>query len=205
MSIKNRSIKETSGWEVEVFPKTIDQKEIDYLNKKISLKALLSKYKIILEEKYSPSGWTHKGTCPFPSHQDSTPSFNYNSKEDRFFCFGCSKSGRAVQFISYIEGITFQNAIAKLASSLGSLEDLKVEVQDLYDDRIDDELLNFSNFIREKLKQNPKKVNFIESCTWVLDVYLESTISNKTISYEKLLARINRIKNKIEFNLGNKK
>lgn len=202
MSSQNRSSKKDLGWEVEVYSKTIDQEKIDYINNNISLKSLLNNYKIILEEKYSPSGWTHKGCCPFPDHSDSNPSFNYNSIEDRFFCFGCSKSGRAVQFVSYIEKISIDKSIDKLIKLLGNPEDIKFEIENAYDNRIDDKLFEFSEFIKEKLKNNPNKISFIETCTWALDVFLENSLKDKKkISYEGLSSRIDLIKKKLISNL----
>jgi DNA primase len=40
--------------------------------------------------------------CPFPNHQDSSPSFKVKlSAPDRFYCFGCSASGDVLDFVHY--------------------------------------------------------------------------------------------------------
>jgi DNA primase len=40
--------------------------------------------------------------CPFPNHEDSSPSFKVKlSAPDRFYCFGCSASGDVFDFVHY--------------------------------------------------------------------------------------------------------
>src|SRR3990167_847736 len=40
-----------------------------------------------------------KGSCPYPDHNDSTPSFNVNEKTTQFYCFGCGRSGNLFTFL----------------------------------------------------------------------------------------------------------
>lgn len=43
--------------------------------------------------------------CPFPNHEDSSPSFKVKlSAPDRFYCFGCSASGDVFDFVHYFYG-----------------------------------------------------------------------------------------------------
>jgi DNA primase len=51
-----------------------------------------------------PSGNTFCGCCPFPEHQDNTPSF-YCYLDQRFHCFGCGRHGDAVDLWAAVEGI----------------------------------------------------------------------------------------------------
>lgn len=60
-----------------------------------------------------PSGASMKGLCPF--HQEKTPSLNVNTTTNHFYCFGCSESGDAIDFIQKIEGETFRWAVRFLA------------------------------------------------------------------------------------------
>jgi DNA primase len=39
-----------------------------------------------------------KGSCPYPDHQDDTPSFFVNEKTGQFWCGGCGRSGNAYTF-----------------------------------------------------------------------------------------------------------
>ena len=59
-------------------------------------------------------GGSLKGLCPF--HDEKTPSFNVNAARGYFHCFGCQESGDVFTFIRKIEGMSFVEAIEKLAS-----------------------------------------------------------------------------------------
>jgi hypothetical protein len=43
--------------------------------------------------------------CPFPNHEDSSPSFKVKlSAPDRFYCYGCCASGDVLDFVHYFYG-----------------------------------------------------------------------------------------------------
>ncbi len=63
------------------------------------------------------SGKNYMALCPF--HPDKSPSFSFDPEKGLFYCFGCGKSGNLVQFIMEIEGITFIDALKKLAQRAG--------------------------------------------------------------------------------------
>jgi DNA primase len=50
------------------------------------------------------SGRTLAGRCPFPNHQDSTPSFHVYP-DGRFHCFGCRRHGDVVDLWAGVRGI----------------------------------------------------------------------------------------------------
>jgi len=58
-----------------------------------------------------------KGLCPF--HDEKTPSFNVNAANGYFHCFGCGEGGDAIGFVQKIEGLSFREAIERLARQLG--------------------------------------------------------------------------------------
>jgi DNA primase len=60
-----------------------------------------------------PSGQSYKGLCPF--HDERTPSFSVHPIRRRFYCFGCSAGGTVFQFLMKQEGLTFIEAVKKLA------------------------------------------------------------------------------------------
>lgn len=62
--------------------------------------------------------------CPFPNHEDSSPSFKVKlSAPDRFYCFGCSASGDIFDFVHYFYGKdTFDEQVRFLTGK--SLRDL---------------------------------------------------------------------------------
>ncbi|MBL8179682.1 MAG: DNA primase [Bryobacterales bacterium] len=57
------------------------------------------------------------GLCPF--HTEKTPSFNVNSKIQRYKCFGCGESGDAIKFVMEMDGVTFLEAVKALAERYG--------------------------------------------------------------------------------------
>src|SRR6266540_787284 len=51
--------------------------------------------------------------CPF--HKEKSPSFNVNPHKQIFHCFGCHKGGDVFTFIREYEGLSFIEAVRRLA------------------------------------------------------------------------------------------
>ena len=62
-------------------------------------------------------GSNYQGLCPF--HSEKTPSFSVSPGKQIFHCFGCGKGGNVFRFIMEIEGISFLEAVEKLAKRAG--------------------------------------------------------------------------------------
>lgn len=58
-------------------------------------------------------GKNYWGICPF--HGEKTPSFSVNPEKQLFYCFGCGAGGNIFTFISKKEGLSFVEAVKKLA------------------------------------------------------------------------------------------
>lgn len=56
------------------------------------------------------------GLCPFPSHQEKTPSFAVNPSKGICHCFGCGKGGNAITFVMEINGMDFPEAIEDICT-----------------------------------------------------------------------------------------
>src|SRR5580692_3670125 len=62
-------------------------------------------------------GNRYAGLCPF--HNEKTPSFSIYAEHQFFKCFGCDAKGDVFNFVMMIEGLTFWEALRKLADQHG--------------------------------------------------------------------------------------
>jgi DNA primase len=63
------------------------------------------------------AGQRYSGLCPF--HNEKTPSFSVSPEHQYFRCFGCDAKGDVFKFVMMIEGLTFFEALTKLADQNG--------------------------------------------------------------------------------------
>lgn len=200
-------LEESSGWndqsELDRYLKNKDidkrlvKKLIYEANKLLPLSSIIFKYNIAWNVAENQSGWTHKSCCPFPDHQDTTPSFGYNSKDDRFHCFGCHRSGNSVQFLAFINNKSIVETAKEVIFRFKSSEEVIIELDDSQSDKTDEILNAFSKDARIFLQahaDNPKALQYLESVTWNLDVYLEKNTMSGTINFDSLQARIEKLR-----------
>ena len=64
------------------------------------------------------SGNTYYCLCPF--HTEKTPSLAFNTEENYFHCFACGKSGNIYKWIQWTEGLSFDQAVKKVAEITNS-------------------------------------------------------------------------------------
>lgn len=62
------------------------------------------------------------GLCPF--HKEKSPSFNVNEDRGFYHCFGCKASGDVFSFVQQTEGLSFYEAVRRLAEKCG------IEIED---------------------------------------------------------------------------
>ena len=65
----------------------------------------------------SAGGGSLKGLCPF--HEEKTPSFNVTPVRGLFYCFSCAEGGDAIKFVQKIDGLSFVEAVERLAGRAG--------------------------------------------------------------------------------------
>lgn len=93
----------------------IAKKDIEQVRENIDLVELVKDCDVEL----SHSGRQFKGLCPFPSHDERTPSFTVNPETNRYICYGCGVNGDAIDFLREVQGMTFTESVEFLAKRLG--------------------------------------------------------------------------------------
>src|SRR5690606_39430825 len=79
------------------------------------------------------------GLCPF--HGENTPSFSVSPEKQIFYCFGCGVGGNVFSFLMEIEGIPFQEAVARLADKAGIPLDITLAKQRSPQQRFADQMI----------------------------------------------------------------
>ncbi len=90
----------------------IPESFLDDLNGRLNIVDVVSAY-LPLNKK----GSNYWGLCPF--HHEKTPSFSVNESKQIFHCFGCGKGGGAIRFVMEMDGLSFPEAVRKLAEQAG--------------------------------------------------------------------------------------
>jgi len=63
-----------------------------------------------------PAAGGFMGRCPFPDHQEKTPSFSVSETKQVYNCFGCHKKGNIFTFVQQFMGLHFPDAVEYLAN-----------------------------------------------------------------------------------------
>ena len=114
----------------------IAQSVIDQVQMRADIKSVVEDY-----VQLRPSGRTLKCCCPF--HQEKTPSFVVYPSNDTWHCFGCGEGGNAIGFVMKKEGLTFPEAVRKLAHKFGVpiIEDTTEQSEEYRQERLKREAL----------------------------------------------------------------
>jgi len=91
---------------------TISDDKLQELRDRVDLIAVVQR-RVPLKK----SGRDWKGLCPF--HGEKTPSFYVVPDKKMFHCFGCGVSGDAIKFVMQLEGMSFREAVERLAADAG--------------------------------------------------------------------------------------
>jgi len=101
------------------------------------------------------------GLCPF--HKEKTPSFHVNVDEGYYYCFGCGASGNGITFLMNVDGMTFVEALEKIAEEfhmpelLSDVEQADTEVSRERDDIFTVNKIAAKYFHRNLDKNEPVK------------------------------------------------
>jgi DNA primase len=64
-------------------------------------------------------GARFSGLCPYPDHQEKTPSFSVTPDRGFYYCFGCSRGGDAIKLLMDLKGLDFAEAVSHIADRSG--------------------------------------------------------------------------------------
>ncbi len=93
------------------------------------VKSKLSVLEIVGEQvELRKAGTTYKGLCPF--HGEKTPSFVVTPARDSWHCFGCGEGGDIFSFVMRREGLSFPEALKRLAARAGIEVDERTSRED---------------------------------------------------------------------------
>ena len=62
-------------------------------------------------------GREHTGLCPF--HNEKSPSFTVSNDKNFYHCFGCGAHGDVIGYLMQAEGVSFPEAVERLAAEAG--------------------------------------------------------------------------------------
>ncbi len=85
---------------------------LDELRNRLSIAEVIQK-RVRLQRR----GREFTGLCPF--HNEKTPSFTVSEEKGFFHCFGCGAHGDVVGFVMRAEGLSFPEAVERLADQAG--------------------------------------------------------------------------------------
>lgn len=55
------------------------------------------------------------GLCPYPDHNEKSPSFGATPEQGFYYCFGCQRGGDAIKLVSDLKDFPFSEAVSYLA------------------------------------------------------------------------------------------
>ena len=85
---------------------------LDEIRARLSLSEIVSR-RVKLQQR----GREHTGLCPF--HNEKSPSFTVSNDKNFFHCFGCGAHGDVIGYLMRAEGVSFPEAVERLAAEAG--------------------------------------------------------------------------------------
>jgi DNA primase len=100
-------------------------------------------------------GNSYFARCPF--HSEKTPSFSVSPSRGIWKCFGCGKGGDVIKFVAEYEGISYFEAMKKLAKKAGVSLPEKISEED----RKSFILREVANFYKEQLLKSKEAKDYL--------------------------------------------
>src|SRR5690242_21006366 len=84
--------------------------DIEEIKRGASILDVLGRFRIAVEG----TGLSRRACCPF--HEDRVPSFRVYLNTNRYYCFGCGAKGDVIELVQRLEGVSFRQALERLAT-----------------------------------------------------------------------------------------
>lgn len=95
----------------------IEQTRIDTIKTGTDLKAYIEQ---ATGSTFKKNGKGYVCRCPFPDHEDKTPSFLVTPQENLWNCFGCGRGGDIFEFDQLYFNLNFKGSVKKHGSVIPS-------------------------------------------------------------------------------------
>lgn len=178
-------------------------RSVQLANRKRKLLVVLRQYGIEPVSRSQANDWSILITCPFPSHKggnERTPSFGYSFEKDIFNCFGCNKSGGAVEFISYKENMDKYLVARKILDEFGGY-DRNEELPEDINPQIEKILFEFSSYIRSLIHGHKNDLHILSQIDKInewFDTFLLVKVPKNKLTIEELEGTILKLKEYLE-------
>ncbi len=90
---------------------------LDDIRERIPIADVVGRRVTFDRKKSQPAKGDFWGCCPF--HGEKTPSFHCENAKGRYHCFGCGVSGDHFRFLTELDGLSFPEAVERLADEAG--------------------------------------------------------------------------------------
>ena len=109
------------------------------------------------------TGKNYMACCPF--HREKTPSFSVSPQKQFYKCFGCGAAGSAITFVMKYEGLSYVDAVRRLAESVGMTvpEDSRGQERRARARTLTDYMQEAANFYTQCLRDNPRVIDYLKS------------------------------------------
>ncbi|RKU91465.1 DNA primase [Helicobacter pylori] len=133
------------------------------MRKIINLEPLKERVQIVeVLERYLDlykAGANFKACCPF--HEERSASFIISPEKNIYHCFGCGVSGDALKFLQEYQKISFIEAVEEVAKIYHYALEYETNARTEQNARLKELLLHANNLFKERLKNEPKVLNYL--------------------------------------------
>ena len=92
----------------------ISQRSIEQVKETADIVEVASEFTALKRQ-----GTRFSGLCPYPDHQEKTPSFSISPDQGLYYCYGCQRGGDAIKLVMDLKSLEFAEAVSYLADRSG--------------------------------------------------------------------------------------